>query len=413
MSPQREKKSNGKSDTKKQERNGKSKETKDSKEKPKAKEPKKAKQTKSESPTSKPDEAVLDQAATNTLTSMLQISPAQAKSAADISSEGSSPVSTQSSRKGSQGTFKVPSNLIPPMARGRAASSDTISTSSTRSSKDKLDLESQKEAKQLNKSPSPKQHTPKQEHKEEPKQQPKETKETKPATVSAKELDALVHPTSPLNIPDSNHEQDEDVEDGMPRIKVVSNGMRCPVVSADTMREVQEICISQTGPNEAMMVENAGHGASVMALKAIGGHRRIQPGNHNAAPVIVVLAGHTQVGLYALAAARHLANRTCHVYALVSPREPAEGSLEAIQRKCAEFSGVRIVHSVEDLPAEDTMPVDLIMDGLMGSETSIASLRKDYETRQLLWDAMDWANGNKAPILSLDFPSGINADDGL
>lgn len=95
------------------------------------------------------------------------------------------------------------------------------------------------------------------------------------------------------------------------------------------------------------MVENAGHGASVMALKAIGGHRRIQPGNHNAAPVIVVLAGHTQVGLYALAAARHLANRTCHVYALVSPRDPAEGSLEAIQRKCAEFSGVRLIHSVQ------------------------------------------------------------------
>lgn len=173
---------------------------------------------------------------------MLQISPAQAKNAADTSSEASSPVSTQSSRKGSQGAFKVPSNLIPPMARGRAPSNDTISTSSTRSSKDKLDVEQQQEAKQASKSSPKQQQAPTRAPKDEPKQQPKEFKEAKPATASAKELDALVHPTSPLNIPDSNHDQDEDEEDGMPRIKIVSNGMRCPVVSADTMREVQEIC---------------------------------------------------------------------------------------------------------------------------------------------------------------------------
>lgn len=64
------------------------------------------------------------------------------------------------------------------------------------------------------------------------------------------------------------------------------------------------------------------------------------------------------------------------------------------------------------LPEQQTTPVDLIIDAMMGSELSLSMLRNDYETREILWKAMDWANANKAPVLSLDFPSGINALDG-
>ena len=64
------------------------------------------------------------------------------------------------------------------------------------------------------------------------------------------------------------------------------------------------------------------------------------------------------------------------------------------------------------MPQQQKTPVDLIIDGLMGSEFSVSLLRGDYITRELLWDSMDWANNNKAPVLSLDFPSGINASDG-
>lgn len=180
------------------------------------------------------------------------------------------------------------------------------------------------------------------------------------------------------------------------------------------------------------MIENAGHGASIMALKAIGGHRRIQPNNHNAAPLVVVLVGNNNVGTYALAAARHLANRSCQVFIMLAMRKDAETSDNfANQKKCAEFAGAQIVTSVESkdfnhqlnvrvysfsaipgLPEQLTTPVDLIIDALMGSETSLQSLRGDYETRQQLWDSMDWANNNKAPVLSLDFPSGVNALEG-
>lgn len=79
-----------------------------------------------------------------------------------------------------------------------------------------------------------------------------------------------------------------------------------------------------------------------------GGNRRIQHDNHNGAPVIVVLAGNNKVGSYSLAAARHLANRSCHVYVLLASRKEAPlDPVVATQKKCAEYSGARFVDSVD------------------------------------------------------------------
>jgi NAD(P)H-hydrate repair Nnr-like enzyme with NAD(P)H-hydrate epimerase domain len=59
-----------------------------------------------------------------------------------------------------------------------------------------------------------------------------------------------------------------------------------------------------------------------------------------------------------------------------------------------------------ELPDPLTAPVDLIMDALMGS----GAVKKN--PMDLLWQAIDWANGNKAPVLSLEYPSGVNSEDG-
>lgn len=59
-----------------------------------------------------------------------------------------------------------------------------------------------------------------------------------------------------------------------------------------------------------------------------------------------------------------------------------------------------------ELPDPLTAPVDLIVDALMGS----SAVKKN--PMPLLWQAIDWANGNKAPVLSLEYPSGVNSEDG-
>ncbi len=51
----------------------------------------------------------------------------------------------------------------------------------------------------------------------------------------------------------------------------------------------------------------------MLVLQAIGGSRRLKPGNHNAPPLVVVLAGECRAGAYGIATARQLANHECQV----------------------------------------------------------------------------------------------------
>jgi NAD(P)H-hydrate repair Nnr-like enzyme with NAD(P)H-hydrate epimerase domain len=57
--------------------------------------------------------------------------------------------------------------------------------------------------------------------------------------------------------------------------------------------------------------------------------------------------------------------------------------------------------------------VDIIIDALLGSQTTFADLKADYESFQIVIAAMDWANSNKAPVLSIDFPSGVDPIEGM
>jgi NAD(P)H-hydrate repair Nnr-like enzyme with NAD(P)H-hydrate epimerase domain len=57
-----------------------------------------------------------------------------------------------------------------------------------------------------------------------------------------------------------------------------------------------------------------------------------------------------------------------------------------------------------ELPDPYTTPVDIIVDALLGSDMlKITSAIKQQ---------MNWANNNKAPVLSIEFPSGVNPNDG-
>ncbi|KAH8556093.1 YjeF N-terminal domain-containing protein [Umbelopsis sp. PMI_123] len=197
-------------------------------------------------------------------------------------------------------------------------------------------------------------------------------------------------------------------------IRTVSEGKNCPLVTPSLMRCVHAICDTESGPNNTMIMESAGVSAAMMALKAIGGHRRIQPSNHNAAPLVVVLAGNNNyAGAYGLAAARHLLNRGCQVVVCIAASNNASISQRiASQEYAIQMAGGRIVKCVEDLPQQLTTPVDIIIDALLGSQISFTDLKSDYDSFQIVTAAMEWANSNKAPVLSLDFPSGVDPVEG-
>ena len=48
----------------------------------------------------------------------------------------------------------------------------------------------------------------------------------------------------------------------------------------------------------------------------------------------------------------------------------------------------------------------------MGYSVSLSEIPDNLDNLLLVKDLMEWANSNKAPVLSLDFPSGISALDG-
>ncbi|KAI9308921.1 hypothetical protein BJ944DRAFT_285007 [Cunninghamella echinulata] len=197
-----------------------------------------------------------------------------------------------------------------------------------------------------------------------------------------------------------------------PRIISTATGTECPVLTVDHLLKLIKNTKKDTGLTDTMIIENAAYATATITFKIIGGQRRVQQGNHNAAPIVVIFAGNHNIGSYGLATARHLANRGIQVIVLIVGHESTLCPNILQQKKCAEFSGAQFVYSIDDLPDPMIAPIDLIIDGLMGSTSSMDDLKKDHTTRTVLWQCIDWSNSNKAPVLSLDFPSGVNPKDG-
>ncbi|KAI8920228.1 hypothetical protein DFJ77DRAFT_233956 [Powellomyces hirtus] len=189
-------------------------------------------------------------------------------------------------------------------------------------------------------------------------------------------------------------------------------GVIVPTVSPTEMLEIERIAMSETGPSDEQMIENGGRGCAMMVLQALGGNRRIKPGNHNDNPYVVVLAGNNKTGAYGLAAARHLANHECNVLVVAVGSSDAElVNTVATQQKIYFPTGGKLTRGVVDLPHPTTQPVDLIVDALLGPYQTILDLA-DHD-KSLVCDLIQWANENKANVLSLDVPSGVNAVTGI
>ena len=107
------------------------------------------------------------------------------------------------------------------------------------------------------------------------------------------------------------------------------SGVSCPTVTSLQMQEVERLSALEMGLSDEQMIENGGRGAAMMCLQALGGSRRIQPNNHNEAPIVVILVGNNRTGAYALCAGRHLSNHGCVVLAFVAGSNH-EGQLHAV-----------------------------------------------------------------------------------
>ena len=173
---------------------------------------------------------------------------------------------------------------------------------------------------------------------------------------------------------------------------LTDSGKEVPALTTAQMREVDRIAIQETGPNLFQMMENAGRSLAEMALERLGGDWQ------NAR--IVVLAGTGGNGGGGITAARHLANRGARVeLCLAVPDRLSE--VAAWQRKVFQSTSGKEV----EFRNLDSSPVRLILDALIGYGLQSAPGGGFAAL-------IRWANSTRAPIISLDVPSGRDSTTG-
>jgi NAD(P)H-hydrate epimerase len=157
-----------------------------------------------------------------------------------------------------------------------------------------------------------------------------------------------------------------------------------PAVTADQMREVDRAMVDDLHIELVQMMENAGRHLADLALS------RFDPTS------VTVLAGPGGNGGGGLVAARHLANRGCHVVVVLSDPDRL-GPVPAHQADILDRIGLR--------PAASPSPADLVIDALIGY-----SLHGDPSGPA--GALIEWANDQAAPVLALDTPSGLDVTTG-
>ncbi|CAN9506806.1 unnamed protein product [Ophioblennius macclurei] len=143
-------------------------------------------------------------------------------------------------------------------------------------------------------------------------------------------------------------------------------------------------------------LETIGVCSSQMALTLLGGPNRFTPKNIHQRPTVVLLCGPHLQGAQGISCGRHLANHEVEVI-LYLPN-----LVRMHQSVGSEFglycrTGGKQAAGVNDLP---TSPVDLVINCLDCHEQPLLREQSWYQS------AAEWANQNRAPVLSIDPPVG-------
>ncbi|XP_072004006.1 enhancer of mRNA-decapping protein 3 isoform X2 [Engystomops pustulosus] len=149
-------------------------------------------------------------------------------------------------------------------------------------------------------------------------------------------------------------------------------------------------------------LEMSGVCASQMALTLLGGPNRLNPKNVHQRPTVALLCGPHIKGAQGISCGRHLANHDVDIILFlpnfVKMLEPVTNELNLFcQTEGKQVSNVR------DLP---DCPVDLVINCLDCHENAYLRDQPWYKA------AVDWANQNRAPVLSID-PSVADREQGI
>lgn len=173
-----------------------------------------------------------------------------------------------------------------------------------------------------------------------------------------------------------------------------ANEHAMPFVTVSQMREVDRLAVEAYGITLLQMMENAGR-----ALAALARQRFL--GGNAAGARVLVLAGSGGNGGGGLVAARRLHGWGADVEVRLSAPAERLRSETRHQLVTLERSGVQVHAGAEPVPSCDLVVDALIGYSLRGAPQGLA--------RQMI----DETNGAGRPVVSLDIPSGMDADTGV
>lgn len=160
------------------------------------------------------------------------------------------------------------------------------------------------------------------------------------------------------------------------------------IASKSQISELDKLMVDRYGVSVLQMMEIAGLSVAQLAMQVSKGKR------------ILVLCGHGNNGGDGLCAARHLINYGYSVSIIIAKKELSEPSEKQFNTLIK--MGININYWPTDIEFSN---FDLIIDALLGFNL-VGNPREPYAS------IIRQANSSGIPILSVDVPSGLDADSG-
>ena len=196
----------------------------------------------------------------------------------------------------------------------------------------------------------------------------------------------------------------------------------CPTLTPLQMLELEQLAISEYGLTPEIITENAARAIADAALDLCPFPRTAkQPGD--TPPLITILAGNTQTGARAIAAARHLRNRGAKVVVCILGLEREESLLESVRRQISIY---QVCDGRVVAPSQlqrtftrvaggggRTHPAGIIVDALLGMHLAHDDLGPDDQTAYGLLVKWWREQSTYLSAMSIDVPSGIDATTGV
>lgn len=172
----------------------------------------------------------------------------------------------------------------------------------------------------------------------------------------------------------------------------------------DAIRELDRLAVSEFGLSGAVLMENAARSAAAEAMRMLAERA---PGGR-----VVIFCGSGNNGGDGLALARHLHNAAIEVEIILAfdPDSARLSDEAAMNLRCCRRMALPMIAaadaaSVERLIEGGAPAADLVVDALLGTGSRFAP-------RPPIDRLIEWINTSEAPVLSIDVPSGLDAQSG-